>query len=237
MSEIEQVEGGIVVRTIKDGYERIDTPVGFTDEAFRNTVAATYTAYMNLGRIPSVDDVYKLWSKIPKKTYAGIFMTDEFKTAMQYRGVEFDSEAGLSLEQHMALIKMVNPNDRRSDSAKLKELGIPMARWQAWLKQPLFKEHYRARGEDVLLDAITPTLVGIAAAAPTDLNAAKLLLEMTNRWNPNQQAALDAKIIVTTVVEAVIELVSDKDTRAAILDRVRGAMVSYDMTNHRQLEV
>lgn len=237
MSDIEQVEGGIVVRTVKDGFERIVTPVGFTDEAFRNAVAATYTAYMQLGKLPDVDDVYKLWSKIPKKTYSALFLTEEFKKALAYRGVDFDPDAGITMEQSMALIKMLDPNDRRSAAAKLKELNIPPARWQAWMKQPLFAAHYRQRGEDILAEAITPTLVGIASAAPSDLNAAKLLLEITGRWNPNAQAVQDARLVVTTIIEAVVELVGDAETRAAILDRVRGAMVSYDMTAHRQLEV
>lgn len=230
-------EFGIAVRDARGGFQPIQTPDGFTTLAFRNAVAATYTAFMTLGKLPSVTEVYKIWPKIPVKTYSALFLTEEFKQALQYRGVEWDSDSGLSMEQSMAIIKMSDPYDRRSIGVKLREMGIPPARWHAWQKHPLFAAAYKARAEDVLSEAVNPTLIQLAGAASSgDLQASKLLLEITGRWNPSQQQTEDARIVVMTVIEAVIAEVADPEVRKAILSKVHGAVVGFDAVNHRSLE-
>lgn len=230
-------EDGIIVRTKDGGFRPVQTPDGFTTLAFRNAVAATYTAFLTLGQLPSVTDVFKLWPKIPVKTYSALFLTPEFQEALQYRGIDWDPDSGLSMEQQMAIIKMSDPHDRRSVGVKLKELRIPVARWQAWQKHPLFAAIYKRRAEDVLHEAINPTLIQIAGAASAgSLPEAKLLLEITGRWNPSQQQTEDARQVVRTVIEAVVAEVADPAVRHSILSKIEAAVVGYDVSNQRSLE-
>lgn len=220
-SEIEQYDGGVAVHLPDGEIAHIPTPQGYTDDAFRGTLAAFDTAYRRNGKIPSVDDIHELWPKLPKKTTAGLLSTLEFRTALSSRGIQWDPKDGLSMEQQTVLLKLSDPFDRRGIAAKLKDLGVPMARFQGWMKQPLFadmlnKQTQANYGE--ALPAIRQRLIGNAEAG--DQRAIELIFAMTGEWNPNQQHLEDARTIVLKVVEAIITHVKDKAVREAILSDV-----------------
>jgi hypothetical protein len=221
MDEFEQIEGGVVVHLPNDTTRNIPTPQGFTDTAFRGTLAAFHTAYLRNGHIPSVDDIHELWPKLSKKIISGILGTLEFRGALRYRGIQWDPKDGLSMEQQTVLLKLSDPFDRRGLASKLKDLGVPMPKFQAWLKQPLFNElynqHTKANYEEAL-PAIRQRLIGNAEAG--DQRAIELVFAMTGEWNPNQQHLEDARTIVLKVVEAIIKHVKDVKTREAILSDV-----------------
>lgn len=221
MEELEQYEGGVAIHLPDGDIAHIATPKGYTDHAFRSTLAAFDTAYRKNGKIPSVDDIHELWPKLPKKTIAGLLGTLEFRTALSSRGINWDPKDGLTMEQQTVLLKLADPFDRRGLAAKLKEFGVPMARFQGWLKQPLFKDLYdnqtRANYEEAL-PAIRQRLIGNAEAG--DQRAIELVFAMTGEWNPQQQHLEDARTIILKVVEAIITHVKDKATREAILSDV-----------------
>jgi hypothetical protein len=221
MEEIEQYEGGVAIHLPDGDIAHIATPDGYTDAAFRATLAAFDTAYRRNGKIPSVDDVHELWPKLPKKTISGLMSTLEFRTALTSRGVQWDPKDGLTMEQQTVLLKLADPFDRRGISAKLKEFGVPMARFQGWMKQPLFSELYNKQTQEnyaEALPAIRQRLIGNAEAG--DQRAIELIFAMTGEWNPQQQHLDDARTIVLKVVEAIITHVKDKATREAILSDV-----------------
>lgn len=221
MEEFEQFEGGVAVHLPNGETKNIPTPDGFTDTAFRGTLAAFHTAYLRNGQIPSVDDVHKLWPKLSKKVISGILGTLGFREALHHRGIQWDAKDGLSMEQQTVLLKLSDPFDRRGLASKLKDLGVPMPRFQAWLKQPLFNElynqHTKANYAEAL-PAIRQRLIGNAEAG--DQRAIELVFAMTGEWNPQQQHLEDARTIVLKVVEAIIKHVKDVKTREAILSDV-----------------
>jgi hypothetical protein len=125
------------------------------------------------------------------------------------------------MEQQTVLLKLADPFDRRGLAGKLKDLGVPMPRFQAWLKQPLFTELYNQHTKnnyEEALPAIRQRLIGNAEAG--DQRAIELVFAMTGEWNPNQQHLEDARTIVLKVVEAIIRHVKDAKTREAILSDV-----------------
>jgi len=221
MDEFEQIEGGVVVHLPDGTTKNIPTPDGYTDTAFRGTLAAFHTAYLRNGHIPSVDDIHQLWPKLSKKIISSLMGTLEFKNALHHRGIQWDPKDGLSMEQQTVLLKLSDPFDRRGLASKLKDLGVPMPRFQAWLKQPLYNElynqHTKANYEEAL-PAIRQRLIGNAEAG--DQRAIELVFAMTGEWNPNQQHLEDARTIVLKVVEAIIKHVKDVKTREAILSDV-----------------
>ena len=233
MDEFEQFEGGVAVHLPNGETKNIATPEGFTDTAFRGTLAAFHTAYLRNGHIPSVDDIHKLWPRLSKKIISGILGTLEFREALHYRGIQWDAKDGLSMEQQTVLLKLSDPFDRRGLASKLKDLGVPMPRFQAWLKQPLFNElynqHTKANYEEAL-PAIRQRLIGNAEAG--DQRAIELVFAMTGEWNPQQQHLEDARTIVFKVVEAIIKHVKDVKTREAILSDV--SMYAGTLTSMNQ---
>lgn len=234
----ELVQSGIRVREAgSHRINRVDTPQGFTDLMFRNVVAAFDTAYRTHGALPDVNEVHKFYPQAPVKTIAKLFTTDEFRQAVAYRGISWEVDSGLSIEQNMALLKMNDPFDKRSQAVKLKEIGVPYARWSAWLRDPLFALVYRKQAENNLQDAIPlaeNALIGNVDSG--DLSSIKLLFEMTGRWNPAQMQLDDAKTVVLAVVESVLKHVQDPEIRRAILDDVRANVVSFELTHQPAIE-
>ena len=236
--DFELFEGGISVRKPDGRFQPVTTPPGFTDLAFRNAVAAFDTAYRVQGRLPTVDMVHQVWPKIPKKTYSALYLTEEFKQALRYRGIEWDIDNGLSMEQSMVITKLSNPFDRRSISAKLRELGIPMPRYQNWLKQPLFYEALNKISVDAYREAlpsIRNRLIGNAESG--DQRAIELVFAITGEWDPNQRQLEDARTVVMSMVEAIIARVKDPEVRKQIFADVQGhAAILTMMSQSKALE-
>lgn len=234
--DISLVSGGIRVRP-KDGrFQVVKTPLGYTDEAFRAAVSAFDSAYRLYGKLPTVDEVHEFWPRIPKSTYSSLFVTDEFQKALEYRGIAWDADSGLSMEQAALLMKLTDFTDKRSLAVKLKELGIPMARYQAWMNQPLFKASYAKRTENLFRDAVPLALNRLLANVDGgDQRAIEKVLEITGRWNPAQQQVEDVKKVVVGLVEAVVRHVADPKTRKAIMDDVAAQVASYTLIEQSQL--
>lgn len=213
--------GKILVRDPKKGFQPVNTPVGFTDTQFRNTVASAYTHYRQTGQLPTVTDLGKINGSISAKTYSAMMLTDEFKQALAYRGIEWTEDAGLSLEQQSVILMLQDFTDRRSLGVKLKELGVPMARYQAWLRHPLFRQAINDNAEMALQEAVAPALTALAGkAAAGEDRAIEKVLEISGRWNPNAQSVEDARQVVMALVEAVIKHVKDEDVKRAIMSEV-----------------
>lgn len=224
--------GSVLVRDPKKGFKPVATPDGVTDEQFRNAIAAAYTHYRLSGKLPTVDDLRKLHKSISPAMYSRIMLADEFREALRYRGIEWDDEAGLSLEQQSVLLKLADFTDRRSIGVKLKELGVPMPRYQAWLKQPLFRKAMNDSAENVLSEAVAPALLALSGkAAAGEDRAIEKLLEISGRWNPNAMAAEDARVVVMTLLEAIIKHVKDPEARKAIMSEVSLAAGTLEALN------
>lgn len=221
MTDIIEREGGIAVRDPKKGFQPVNTPVGYTDKEFRTAVAGAYTFWRQNGKLPTAIDLNKLHPGIATKVYSGLMLSDEFKQALAYRGIEWVEEAGLSLEQQSVLLMLQDFTDRRSIGVKLKEIGVPMARYQAWLKHPLFRKAINDNAEMALQEAVAPALTALAGkAAAGEDRAIEKVLEISGRWNPNAQSVEDARQVVMSLVEAIIKYVKDEDVKRAIMSEV-----------------
>lgn len=235
---IDYHEGTVSVRDGDGRFQPVKTPAGFTDMAFRNAVATYDTCYRIQGRLPTVTQVHKMWPKIPVQTYSALFMTEEFQQALRYRGIEWDVDSGLSIEQSMVILKLSDPYDRRSISVKLKELKVPMPRYQAWLKQPLFYEALNQNSKNAYQEAL-PILRNrlISEAETGKMQALELVFAITGEWDPNARQVEDAKTVVMALVEAVISHVKDPDIRKAIFADVQGhAITLAAVSQQRALE-
>lgn len=230
--DIELSGDDIRVRRKSKGFAIVNTPVGFTALAFRNTVAAIQTWFLAKGSLPTVDDIYSIWPKLSKDTVAGLMATDELREALEYRGITWGVDSGLSLQQQTALLKLADPTDRRSLGVKLRELGIPGPTYQSWLKQPLFKRMLDQRTKDLYRDylpEVRSALVGKAIQG--DQNAMNVVLAITGEWDPNAREVQNAREVVLKVMDAVVKNVQDVDLRRAILADVQAAVVGFDVVN------
>lgn len=217
---------------------RSPVPSGVEPHTFRNALAAVDVLYRREGVFPTIDEVYKSWPKITKKTYSKIFATSEFKQALELRGIDMQPSLGLSEEQSMAILLLSDPTDRRTTSTKLRQLGISMPKYQAWMRQPLFSQTLRQRAEQNIGDAIPVALnrlIGNAEAG--DQRAIEKLLEVSGRHNPAQTEIANAREVVLRLVEIILSRVHDQPTRNAILQDLTATMQDVsDVTIIKEIE-
>jgi hypothetical protein len=189
------------------------------------------------GRVGTPAEAYRLWPRIPQKTYELAALEPEFQRALELRGIDFDPTDALSDIQHMALMKLTDPSDRRTERAKLRDLDVSWPRYQGWLKNPIFVGEKRRRTEETFGDVQDVALMKLRGNVEAgDQRAVEFALEVTGRYNRQTLAVQDARTIVQMVADAVIRNVKDSQTREAILGDIRGAIVGFDLNNRKALE-
>lgn len=214
-------DGNVLVAHDDGRVRQSPLPVGIDPNTFRDALAAVDVLYRREGVFPKVEEVYKSWPKISKKTYSTLYSTSEFKQALELRGIDMEPNLGLTAEQSMAILKLSDPTDRRMTSTKLKELGISMPKYQAWMRQPLFASTLAQRSEQNLKDAIPVALnrlVGNAEAG--DARAIEKVLEISGRYNPQQIELQNARQVILTIIEIVLKHVTDTTARRAIMEEL-----------------
>lgn len=202
---VELVNDRLIVANVVGGFKAITPPEGITPRLFRNAVSAFDTAFRRLGRTPNIDEVFAVNKTVTKATLRQLVSTKEFKQAMSYRGIELDELTTLSIEQQHVLLKLSDPYDRRMLVNKLRDLGVPMPKFQAWLKNPVFFQAYEANsiaGYKEALPAVRNRLISEAEAGK--MEAIKLLFEKTGEWSgPGGKDLDDAQAVVLALVEAI----------------------------------
>jgi hypothetical protein len=190
------------------------------------------------GRVATPLEAHERWPRIPLVTYQKATLELEFQRALELRGIELDPTATLSEIQHLALMKLTDPADRRTERAKLRELGVSWPRYQGWLMNTVFVSEKRKMTERVFGDVQDVALIKLRGNVEAgDQRAIEFALEVTGRYNKNTLAIADARTVVQLVADAVIKNTSgDAATREAILNDIRAAIVGFDMNNRKALE-
>lgn len=228
MENFESVEGAVRVQGKPGEYRPIAVPLGYREDTFRDALACVYALWMRDGRFPSVDECARYFPAIPTSTYGSLFETMEFREALEYRGIQFEPRMGLSAQQLNVLLALDDPSDRRSIGAKLRDLGVPMARYKAWLKNPNFiAERDRQTKENwgAMLPELRNTVMSEALAGNPKM--IEIWLAKSGEYNPANEATQDAMRIVELVIEAVVAEVHDIDVRRKILAKVEAGIVGF----------
>lgn len=217
----------LVIKT--DGrVRRSPVPDGFAPAMFRHVVAGADLLYRRKGAMPSLNELVASWEEYDKKTVSKIWVTPEFKAALEIRGIQFDASNGLTAEQLYAIQILQDPTDRRTTKTKLEAVGIPIGKYRAWMRNAVFARAMNEQAEHNLGDSVQMALNKLVANAEAgDQRAIEKILEISGRWNPQQQEVQNARTVVMTVMEVIQEeLAGDTETLDRILSKVRGKMTS-----------
>lgn len=236
------VAGGDDRRDVADGrdldgaVEAIRVPPRFSPELFRRVVTVYQLYWDREGRVPTPAQAHHSWDRIKLKDYEELSLEPEFQRALSLRGIDLDPTDSLSDVQVMVLMKLTDPADRRTERAKLRDLGVSWPRYQGWLKNPVFVKEKRRRTEETFADVSDVALIKLRGNVEAgDQRAIEFALEVTGRYNRQQIAVQDARVVVQTIVEAVIKNVPDAATRDAILNDARAAVAGFDLNNRKAL--
>lgn len=223
MTDIE-TQGRELVITHDGRTRRSPVPDDFSPATFRHIVAGIDLLYRRTGTVPTIDELLDSWEDFDRSAVSRAWATDELKEALKLRGIAFESKRGLSAEQLYAIQVLQDPTDRRTTKAKLEAIGIPMARYRAWMRNAVFAKAMRDQAEHNLGDSVQMALNKLVANAEAgDQRAIEKILEISGRYNPQQQEVQSARTVVLTVMEVIQEELADEPERLArILNKVRG---------------
>lgn len=213
----------LVIKT--DGrVRRSPVPDGFAPAMFRHVVAGVDLLYRKKSVMPTINEIMASWEGFDKATVSKIWATPEFKAALEIRGIPFDMKQGLTAEQLYAIQILQDFTDRRTTKAKLEAVGIPIGKYRAWMRSPVFASAMRSQAEDNLGDSVQMALNKLVSNAEAgDQRAIEKILEISGRWNPQQQEVQNARIVVMTVMEVLQEeLAGDTKRLDRILSKLRG---------------
>jgi hypothetical protein len=168
-----------------------------------------YTAKVIYDLWPTTGDLERYAGPRPSITAIQQYQTtDAFRQGMADRGIEVDPNVGQLTEEQLTCIALLtNMMDRRSPKSKLKALDIPYSKYAGWLKQKPFNDAMRSIASKGLEEAIPLAEVALArAASEGDLPATKFFFEVTGRYNPMQQQAIDSQALIAVMVDAAQEV-------------------------------
>lgn len=235
MSDVEVHGTEVTVRSSAGAIHPVAVPAGYSPLFFRNVVAAVDTHWSTHGTIPTIGQVKALYGSGDESRIAALLATQEFEDAITRRGVTWKPELGLSIEQQSALRSLSDWTDKRTTGTKLRELGVSPATQHAWMKNPLYASILSQRAEDNMRNATTVALNSIVSKADSgDLRAAEKVLEITGRFNPNDRAVEDARLVVQRFMEAVVKHVRDPEILKAIVAEAKAASLTLEIAESQQ---
>ncbi len=188
-----------------------------------------------------------LSSQFPDFDLSDALALPVFRRALDNRGivspvhVNAALPAGLTTEQFAAITKVLDWDDKRSRSAKLRDIGVTTLQWAGWLKQPKFKKFLQEMSVGNLESVVNVAHEGLMKAVDRgDTNAVKLYLEVTGRYTQDAPTLQNIRVVVAQLTEAIQRHVKDPETLRKIAEDFQYLLSSPEpksVVSHRQLEV
>jgi hypothetical protein len=182
--------------------------------------------YLLHGAVPTKDSTL-LAGVATSQLYDKSLKSASFRHAMLNRGITLrglDGNAGggiLTEEQLVAANTMLDLTDNRSRKKKLMDLSVSSAKWEGWLRDPVFQSYIRTRAENILGDNIHESHLALVDRVKTgDINAIKYFNEITGRYVPNASDKADVNAVLMMVLEVIQRHVRDPASLSAIGDEL-----------------
>lgn len=224
-----EITGGAVAQA-PSGIDPLKIPAGIDPTAFRSILAAFTTAYRVLGRTPSADEVHSYWPKVSAPGIAEILLAPEFRDALAKRGIELGDTPGLTHVQHLALMAVSDPYDKRSLKQKLEAAGVTTQQYANWQRQPLFVAARRAMASKMWDDGLDDVKTRMFQQAEAGSFQHQEFILETLGEGPKAREAVNAQAIVQGFVSAISRAtVGHPEIREAILSEMRSEMAMIQM--------
>jgi hypothetical protein len=169
---------------------------------------------------------------IPAASMSAALNNKEVKDALVERGIIFErfdkddwTSQSLSPIQLLVANALLDLTDTRSQKKKLQDLNTSTSTYNAWLKDPVFKDYIHKRAEQLIGDnkhEVDMALLDRVRAG--DLKAIAYYNEMTGRFVPiskTQTANIDIGGIIVKVIEIIDECVTNKADKMLVAEKLK----------------
>lgn len=197
-------------------------------------------SYWRTGDIPTYSNLVEQGINLAEEVYDEAWINPKFISSLRSRGIpehvlssESNSEGAfrgrLLTEQQLIVANvLLDPLDKRSKLKKLTELGVTTAEYNAWLKQPRFRQYCLDRAEGALIEAQPSAHMSlIERVSQGDLGAIKYFNSMTGRYRERTSAGVEVNVqnnygsdMLIQIVEVIQRHVKDPEVLAAIGDEI-----------------
>lgn len=142
-----------------------------------------------------------------KKWVSKAFKNEAFLNALRSKGLDLTpvkAKKTLTAAQLALSNMLLNNMDKRSVREKLAQLNVTQQQYNAWLRDPVYQEHLRRRGEALLGSSDYIAYKNLVAAVESkDLNAIKLFMEVRGIYNPRLQIDINIEVVITRILDIV----------------------------------
>lgn len=190
------------------------------------------------GEILSAEQAEKEF-QIPVVKYTSAFANPDFRKALEEYGIVFqrfdkDDWTNKSLTPIQLLVAntLLDLTDTRSQKKKLQDSNVSTLTYNAWLKDPVFKDYIHRRAEQLIGDnqhEVDTALLDRVRAG--DLKAIQYYNEYTGRFV--QQRANGSNVDIQGLLIKVIEIidlhVTDADAKLAIAQEFKKMIAARNM--------
>ena len=183
----------------------------------RELVNYVEQVYLLQGSMPEVSEL-SLALLIPELQVAAMLGKNEIKEALTKRGITaVGASPGMRLsERQLACANlMLDFTDGRSEKRKLDDIEVTTQEYQAWLRNPVFKNYMQNRAESLLGDHLHTAHTALLDSVRTgDVPALKLYYEMTGRWSGKTVGEMNIQFFMAKVLEVIQRHVEPEQMRA-----------------------
>lgn len=178
----------------------------------------------------TIEEIYYRFKDQLSSALAVTILIDDpdFKHGVLSRGVHWvrvdkkGHSTKLSSTQLYALSHVLSPTAAGNLTQRLRQIGVNWAQWQAWMKNPEFAQAVRVISADTM-EEMAPHIQTslIKQAEKGDVSAIKFWYEVTGRYDPNANKAIDVIAVLSGVVEIISKHVTDPAVLSKIGDDIR----------------
>lgn len=173
--------------------------------------------YQLTGVLLTADKALKEFG-IPVGEFKRAFEKEQVKNALTERGVVFErfnedwTAKSLTPIQLLVANSLLDLTDTRTQKKKLQDLGVGTVTYNAWLRDPVFKDYLHRRAEQLIGDnqhEVDTALLDRVRAG--DLKAIAYYNEYTGRFTQQsrtQSANIDVGSVIVKILEIIDEVVT-----------------------------
>ena len=193
--------------------------------------------YWELGRVPSKEMVIEgldpLSLPATRARVERAYNKPRFQVALEKRGMEFKADSKLLTPAQLLLVNMLlNVEDKKSLRQKLELLQISTAKYQAWLRDPVFHNYLTKRTEQLFENSDHEAYRSLVQAVMTgDVSAMKLFFEMRGIYSPR----LDITVNIETVIYRLVEIVGKHVKDPVLLREIADEVEQLELPRHAKV--
>lgn len=182
---------------------------------FGRFISGAYRAYMMEGRL--YPETISRISGLPIEKIGFYLRQEETNHALAIRGVS--TEVHLTPEQDYVISILGDTSSKLNWNERMRRAGVSQAKLMAWRKNPVFDNAMKGLAEQVTANHDVALFELGRLTGEGNLRAIEKSLEISGRYNPNQQSTVDAIAIINRTVEVLAKHLSDDPDKLKAIAR------------------